>query len=366
MSEMMAPAASAKWLSAPEWNGGPLICCRIREETADVKTYTFQAPDAARFCFKPGQFITLAVDIDGQIHHRAYTIASSPSQPFSLELTVKAIPGGRVSNWLSDHLNVGDILEALAPQGAFNLFDIPAQKYLLLSAGSGITPMIAISRWLRDLHLDADIRFVHSARSAADRLFVEELEAMAREQPGFALSWMLSQGREGGSNSYGRLTLEMLAERVPDLHQRTVLICGPAPYMAAVRQMLEQVGFDMSRCFQESFGDLACAAEPGLADGEAETGESTSGAGAGHQLTVRGHDQVLQLEPGATVLDALERQGLPIIGACRAGICGACKCKLERGGVNATSQVGLSEAEIAAGVFLACSSTLTEDSEISL
>jgi len=359
MSELMA---SERWLSAPEWNGGPLVCCRIREETPDVKTYTFQAPDAARFSFKPGQFITLAVDIDGRPHHRAYTIASSPSRPFSLELTVKAIPGGRVSNWLSDHLGVGDTLEALAPQGAFNLFDIPAQKYLLLSAGSGITPMISISRWLRDLHADADIHFVHSARSAGDRLFADELETMAGEQPGFSLSWMLSQDTAGGVNRYGRLTLELLAARVPDLHLRTVLICGPAPYMAAVRQMLEQAGFDMNRCFQESFGDSAGTGEPSTDDGKPQGGKPTTG----YQLSVSGHGQALQVEPGATVLDALERQGLPVIAACRAGVCGSCKCKLERGGVNATSQVGLSETEIAAGVFLACSSTLTEDSEISL
>jgi len=149
---------------------------------------------------------------------------------------------------------------------------------------------------------------------------------------------------------------------VPDLHQRTVLLCGPKAYMAAVRQMLEQSGFDMSRCFQESFGEQSEASEPNAGAGTPQAGKSTPG----YQLGVCGHDRCLQVEPGSTVLDALEQEGLPIVAACRAGVCGACKCRLERGSVNATSQMGLTEAEIAAGVFLACSSSLTEDSEISL
>ncbi len=325
-----------------------------------MTSFRFQGAQPVKFHFKPGQFITFLLDIQGERLARSYTISSSPSRPYSLVVTIKRIPGGRVSNYLVDNLKTGHSVNVSGPAGAFNLVDIPASRYLFLSAGSGITPMYSMSRWLTDTQVGSDIAFVHSAKAKEDLIFHDALLKMAQRHPNMALHYSLESGEslEACSSFEGRLTLEMLAKAVPDYLERTVFVCGPEPYMQAVKGMLEGVGFDMSRYHQESFGG------PSTASSLQAAGRGDTAGSAPFMLQVG--DLSMPLSGEQTVLEGIEAKGLPIIAACRSGVCGACKCQVLSGETESSSEMTLTPAEVEQGFILACSTRLKSDVTLSL
>src|SRR5262245_59078484 len=124
----------ALWDDVPgKWNSDVddvLICTHVRPETHDVKSFLFRTPSPKLFRFRPGQFITLDVEIEGDVINRCYTISSPPTRPDTLSITVKRTPGGKVSNWLHENLKVGVALKALGPAGEFSFTLHAAPKYL--------------------------------------------------------------------------------------------------------------------------------------------------------------------------------------------------------------------------------------------
>ncbi len=117
-----------------------LLCLDTYLLTHDVRSFVLEVPPAVRLGFDPGQYLTLRVDVDGAPLERCYTISSSPTRPERVTITVKRVPDGPVSNWLHDHVGIGDRLHVRGPLGLFSSHRHPAAKYLFLSAGSGITP----------------------------------------------------------------------------------------------------------------------------------------------------------------------------------------------------------------------------------
>ena len=128
-------AAAPAWGPDDEW----LECMQVRDETPDVRTFMLRALPARSFRYRPGQFITLRLDIDGEAVNRCYTLSSSPTRPETVSITVKRVPGGRVSNWLHEHLQAGQRLSATGPSGSFCFpagpVAAPARGQLYLSGG---------------------------------------------------------------------------------------------------------------------------------------------------------------------------------------------------------------------------------------
>ena len=141
-NDFLNPVTTQTWS-----NGRHMVrCVKVIQETWDVRTFCFMADQPVLYFFKPGQFVTLELEIDGQPVMRSYTISSSPSVPYSFSITIKRVPGGKVSNWLHDNLNEGDELPVHGPVGLFNAIDFPAEKVLYLSGGVGITPVMSMAR----------------------------------------------------------------------------------------------------------------------------------------------------------------------------------------------------------------------------
>ncbi|WP_300478001.1 hybrid-cluster NAD(P)-dependent oxidoreductase [Shewanella sp.] len=351
-----------------------LVCVERWNETIDVVSFRFQAGEPMKFDYKPGQFMTFVLDINGEQVCRSYTLSSSPSRPYSLMVTIKRVAGGLVSNYLIDHLLPGQRVRVLQPTGQFNLIDIPAAKYLFLSAGCGITPMYSMSRYLTDTQIDADIAFVHSARSDADIIFKSSLETMANRFNAFKLSYALESATESLlfspkiSFDIGRLTAQMLQTLVPDVTERTVYLCGPEPYMQAVKVLLAELNFDMSQLHHESFATAEKAARNQLMQAKSSETDENPQAEAFTLPTfnLAIGDRSTRLTQGQSLLEGIESEGLPIIAACRSGVCGACKCQVLEGETVSTSVMTLSAAEIDAGFVLACSTTLTSDVTLKL
>nr|WP_211238032.1 FAD-binding oxidoreductase [Derxia gummosa] len=205
-----------------------------------MKTFVFRAEPPRLFRQLPGQYITLDLPIGGETVTRSYTISSSPLTPYELAVTVKRVPGGPGSNWLHDNLKPGMALGAMGPGGEFSCLATgakPDAKYLFLSAGSGITPMMSMTRTLAGLKPGSDIAFIHSARTPADLIFHDELQALARRDAGLKLGFIVESraGDAAWAGLTGRLSIEALRLLCPDYARREVYVCGPAPYMKAAR-----------------------------------------------------------------------------------------------------------------------------------
>jgi ferredoxin-NADP reductase len=335
-----------------------LICRQVRSETHDVKTFIFEAEEPRQFRYQPGQFITLELEIDGKLINRCYTLSSTPTRPDRVSITVKRVPGGVVSNWLHDHLQPGTSLRVLGPSGEFSCFRHDAPKFLFLSAGSGITPLMSMSRALHDLGVERDVVFAHSARTPLDIIFSRELQLMARHNPNFRHAVVCE--RAGGEPDWhgflGFLSLSKLETIAPDFREREVFICGPAPYMAAVRAMLTDAGFDFAHYHEESFSfeSVTPSAE--------STAESIGGAAAPtfHVQFLRSGGDVL-CTGQQTVLAAARAAGMRMPASCTQGLCGTCKTKMVSGQVDMRHAGGIRQREIDQGWILPCCSVPLAD-----
>lgn len=337
----------------PVWQGGVLRCIARRKETQDSASFDLAPDTPARFNYKPGQFVTVGIDIDGKRHYRAYSMSSSPLRTDAITITVRRLPDGLVSNYLLDNFQVDGRLESSVPAGEFYLAeDHTHEKLLMLSAGSGVTPVMSMTRWLLDRQPDANIHFIYSARSEQDIIFREELLAIAKRHPNFKLDLFLDNTEDRPDRHAGFLTPERLNDLVKDAAPRRLFLCGNQPYMDMVEGWYRAHGLPADRFHKESF-------KPESLSTAVEGGEV-------FQLSVPKFGKILSIQAGQTLLEIMEPNAIPIIGACRSGVCGSCKCKIVEGEVERLSIATLTSEEVAAGFALACSTRAKSDVVVDL
>jgi glycine betaine catabolism B len=351
MTELLTAPASSPDLDAG-LDTEELTCTGIVQVTHDVRTFELRRAGSRRLSFLAGQHLTVAVDVDGQRLERCYSMSSAPTRPDSLSITVKRTPGGPVSGWLHDRFRVGDRLLATGPLGRFTLEEHPARRHLFLSAGSGITPLMSMTRTLRDLGRSHDIAFVHSARTPADIVFRSEIEAMATEDLRVTTICETDAQDPAWQGERGRLTLPVLRRLVPDLEDREIFVCGPPGYMASVRSLLAEAGVDPVRCHEESF-----------VLGSAQTGAPVGrpAASVAFAVELRRSGRTLTCGADTFVLDAAARAGVALPSSCGEGVCGTCKSTMLDGSVDMQHGGGIRPREIAAQQILLCCSKPLED-----
>ncbi len=339
--------------NAPWTDDELLECTMVVPEMPSVVTFAFRAPSGAWFDYAPGQFLTLELPLPGGAVHRTYTLSSSPSRPLSVSVTVKAQPDSTATRWMLDHLRPGMRIKARGPAGHFSFHRHPAARYLFVSAGSGITPMMSMTTWAWDSGDMPDIAFIHAARRPSEILFRERLDTMANRVPGLQLHYVVKEPDpfRAWPGYRGRLSQIMLGLMVPDYLEREVFCCGPASFMQAVRDMLISLGFDMAHYHQESF---AAPEEEGLSvptEGDVvpnlHTMAEVSFALSGVTATCAQTD---------TVLAVARASGLNIPSGCTFGLCGTCKIRKTAGEVHMVHNGGITHDEIAEGFILACCS----------
>lgn len=352
-------AHGAQWASGESKR---IECLSVVAETHDVKTFTFHSTEYHALAYEPGQFLTVSPVVNGESVSRCYTLSSTPTRPFTFSITVKRVPGGIVSNWLHDNLNAGDALLASGPAGIFTPVAGPAKKLLYLSAGSGITPLMAMTRAAADLQADLDIVFVHSARTPKDIIFREELARLERTMPRMrTLFFCESMGDEPDwTGSVGRLSIEQLEKIIPDFKDRSVFTCGPKGYMDGVKGLLGAAGFDLLRYHQESFdisAEVVIEPLPTTELGQPQETFTVRMARSGKTFTMTA-DQ--------TVLNAAKKAGAVVPSSCSQGVCGTCKTALLEGSVEMNHNGGIRQREIDKGLRLLCCSRPTSDLVIDL
>ncbi|HEY3046029.1 MAG TPA: iron-sulfur cluster-binding domain-containing protein [Polaromonas sp.] len=228
-----------------------------------------------------------------------------------------------------------------------------------MSGGSGVTPLMSMTRALHDLGSDADIVFVHCARSPADVLFPEELSLMARNMTQLRLATVCEQHSPGSAYAghLGRMDAARLAHIAPDFLQRDVYTCGPAPFMAAVRALLVAAGFDMQRYREESFSFEAAAPE---AMNNATAAQNENAVSV-YQIQLQKMGQAFSCRADQTILQAAVTAGLRLPSSCSSGACSTCKTKKIAGQVEMKHAGGIRQREIDQGWILPCCSRPVSD-----
>jgi ferredoxin-NADP reductase len=256
----------------------------------------------------------VSVEIDGVRHTRCYSLASSAHRADGLiELTVKAHPGGIVSRYLVDHAEPGLVVGLTVAQGTFTLPVERPERVLLISGGSGITPVLSMLRTLVDERHTGAITFVHYALTADDHVYRAELDAIAAANPNVRLVRIYTDA-PGTGDVDGFFTAEQLETIEPAWRDALTYVCGPAPLMDGVRDHYAAAGL-ADRHHDEAFTLATVVAE--------STGGTVTFAATGTTTVDDGRPLLLQAEAA----------GLSAESGCRMGICHTCTRSLTCGTV---------------------------------
>lgn len=347
----------------------------VVEETADAHSISFEAPAGAeeQFVYKPGQFLTLAVPSDQTgVAARCYSLSSSPVDGGPLTITVKRTAEGFASNWICDNVREGDTVRALPPSGIFTPASLSADL-LLFAAGSGITPIMSITRTALQQGTGR-IVLLYANRDERSVIFADALTRLSAEHPErlLVVHWLESV--------QGLPSQEQVEAFADGYLTYDAFVCGPAPFMKLVVGALKELGFPRERRHQEKFislggnpfGDLHDqeAAQHEIEDAETDPDDLGGGAGEDGQpqgpvhLEVELDGQEYAFDdwaPGAKLLEHLESKGIKAPYSCREGECSACAVRLLEGEVKMLHNDVLDADDIADGIRLGCQSVPVTD-----
>ncbi|MDG3085234.1 hybrid-cluster NAD(P)-dependent oxidoreductase [Vibrio hannami] len=313
-----------------------LTCVDIEEVAKDFATYWLEPVHGVLPPYLPGQHLPVEIQDGEEVIARHYTLSSSPSRPGRYAISVKRVNGGRVSNWILDNIRVGDVLVADTPQGAFYLNEKSDAPLLLMSAGSGVTPMLSMLRYLADHNQINNVVFYHQCSTAEDIPYQSELDELNRKFEGLKVIISLSQAHQEWDGLKGRVALSHI-KQITDLEHRQAFVCGPSGFMQKAKNLLLKLGLDKSNYHQEMFG-----VEAGHSVQEPKSVTLTiNGA------TFTGDNQT-------PLLLQAEKEGISVANSCRAGFCGACSMTLEEGEVSQPDVPALTDSDRINGKVLAC------------
>lgn len=328
-----------------------LHVAEVIEETHDSKSIVFAVPSQQQaFNYKPGQFLTLRIPLNGQPVARCYSLASSPAVDDALKVTVKRVDGGVGSNWICDHVHVGDTLEVLPPAGVFCPSSLDG-NFLLFAGGSGITPVMSILKSsLRSGN--GKVFLFYANRDERSVIFADELRQLAQAYPNrlTVIHWLASL--------QGNPTAEHVAALSRAHLGGTAFICGPGPFMDTVEQTLLDLDMDRSQVHVERFVSLS--SDPGILSSAPEPSVDDAPA-IELQAQLDGEQHVVGWSAEVDLLDALLAAGVPAPFSCREGRCSACMCRVDEGEVSMRSNEVLNAQDLAEGWVLACQARPVSD-----
>jgi stearoyl-CoA 9-desaturase NADPH oxidoreductase len=307
-------------LVAPTWSTSEVRgrVTGVTRPTADTVTLTIEA-NRNWTGFDAGQYVAVSVEIDGVRHTRCYSPTQAAADPRRrhLELAVKAT--GLVSTYLYRHAKPGLVLGLSLAQGHFTLPSTRPDRLLLVSGGSGITPVLSMLRTLSAEHHDRPVTFLHYCLTPADLVYGSELAAIERTSPNVDVVRVFTSApgtSDLPAGLDGFVTPEQLDAAAPYWRDAEAYVCGPSPLMDSFRQIYEAHGIS-SHLHTEAFT---------LTEIGAETGDVLG------RLTLSRSNTRIESD-GRPILEQAEAAGLTPVFGCRMGICHTCVCPLTNGAV---------------------------------
>ena len=280
----------------------------VRRETEDSATVTIKPGWGFSANYRPGQYVGIGLRIDGRWHWRSYSLTSTPHRDKKqISITVKATPEGFLSTHLVNGVKAGTIVRLAAPKGDFALPDPPPPKFLLITAGSGITPVMAMLRSMAQRGQTSDVVHIHSAPSAAEVIFHDELQQLHDRAQGYQLHLQLTADK-------GHLDFESLDHTVPDWRDRPTWACGPPAMLDSIEKTWADAGVPQDQLHMERFVIAR-----------------TDKGGEGGTVTFAISDKTVEVDGATSLLEAGESVGIQMPFGCRMGICQTCVLPLESG-----------------------------------
>ena len=327
----------------------------VVEETDDARSLVFGMPagsdvPADRLRYAPGQFLTLRIPSErtGSVA-RCYSLCSSPFTDDALTVTVKRTVDGYASNWLCDHAHKGMRLHVLAPSGTF----VPKtldDDFLLIAAGSGITPMLAICKSALSQG-SGRVTLLYANRDERSVIFGAALRELAAKYPDrlTVVHWLESV--------QGLPSATALAQLMAPFTERQAFICGPGPFMQAAQDALESLKVPAKQVHVEVFRSLDT--DPFAAVTITDDGDEPPATAV---VELDGQTHTVSWPRSAKLLDVLLDKGLDVPFSCREGHCGACAVVKRSGEVDMDINDVLEPDDIAEGLILACQALPKTDS----
>ncbi|MGW0159781.1 2Fe-2S iron-sulfur cluster-binding protein [Mycobacterium sp. NPDC003323] len=330
----------------------------VVEETADARSLVFGIPEgseipAEKLRYSPGQFLTLRVPSDrtGSVA-RCYSLSSSPARDEQLTVTVKRTADGYASNWLCDNAHAGMRMHVLAPSGNFVPKTLDTD-FLLLAAGSGITPMMAICKSAL-AQGSGKIVLVYANRDERSVIFAAALRELAAAHPDrlTVIHWLESV--------QGLPDTDALATLLRPFAAYEAFICGPGPFMAAAEAALKTV--DAKHIHIEVFKSLDSDPFAQVVIDVESTDADDDRGPAQAIVELDGTTHEVDWPRRAKLLDVLLNKGLDAPFSCREGHCGACAVLMRKGDVEMEINDVLEPSDLEEGLILACQALPTSDS----
>jgi ring-1,2-phenylacetyl-CoA epoxidase subunit PaaE len=318
----------------------------ICEEANDAFTIQFSNVPSIFKDFYSGQHITIKVVIKGEVFHRTFSLSSIPNTDNFTSLTIKRINGGRVTNYLLEQLNVGDVLEATVPSGQFYLNPEPAHQkhYVMIAGGSGITPIYSMIGTILKFEPKSKITLLYANKNSNSIIFKEKLEQWTK---GFSnqleVKHFLSEEENPQNAVKGYITRISLEEIINHFGKNKLdfYLCGPEIMTNKLIEDLTYLGIAKDKIHRELF--LI----------KAQTQESDS-LKANVIAKVFSKEYQFETQEGKTILKSALDQNIPLPYSCQSGLCGMCKMKCTDGKVTMQNNQVLSEQDLKAGYILTC------------
>ncbi len=316
--------------------------------------------------FEPGQHLTLRATIDGEEVRQSYSICEVPTAPNRLgpgqmlRIASARVPGGRMSTWLNDDLQVGDEIDVMTPMGTFVAVSRPeeARHHLAVAAGSGITPVLSIVSSVLAQEPHSRMTLLYGNRRTSSIMFLEELEDLKNAYPGrFQLVHVLSREQPDVELFHGRLDRDRLETILHALAPVDTVdewyLCGPFGMVTGAQELLRERGVPAEHVHHEIFhvdDGTAPVRPPAPVDESAPPVAVVTVTldGRTTEVPVRSRDE--------SVLAATLRVRPDAPYSCAGGVCGTCRARVVEGEVTMDRNYALEPEELAAGIVLACQS----------
>ncbi|MDN5215918.1 ferredoxin--NADP reductase [Fulvivirgaceae bacterium BMA12] len=336
----------------------------IVQETQDAISLVFEMPEP-KMQYKSGQFLTLICEIENKEVRRSYSFSSAPEVDEDIAVTIKRVKGGLMSNYLPDHVKVGDTVRVMEPMGVFTTeFDPNNKRHIIMFAGgSGITPMMSLIKSTLTREPESVVSLIYANRNIDTVIFKEELDKWQTKYEGrLHVIHILDEAPMNWQGHSGLLNHEMLTrlfERIPDWGEdkTSYLMCGPEGMMINVETLLAQQNIAREKIIKESF-------VAGTVNKDDKSGEGDSATLKARTVKIRyqGEEHVISVQPGKTILETALDDGIDLPYSCQAGLCTACRGKCLSGKVKLDEEEGLSSDEREDGYILTCvGHPLTDD-----
>ena len=336
----------------------------IRRETSDAVSMTFAIPGdlAEAYRFASGQYLTLRTMLGGEEVRRSYSICSGPDDG-EIRIAVKRVDGGAFSNFVTDELKHGDMLDVMTPTGRFGVTPAPGQARIHagFAAGSGITPILSIAKSVLAREPGSRFFLIYGNRSSEGMLFRAELDELKdRFIERLSVFHVISGEEQDIPILYGRLDREkvrvLLRSLVPASQVDHVFICGPAGMSEEVEATCRELGIDADRIHVERF-----VSEFGGKPRPKAVVPASAPPKAIAALIIDGKRREVPVAESEAILDAALRAGIDLPFACKGGMCSTCRARLVEGAAEMELNYSLEPWELKAGFVLTCQAKPTSE-----